>query len=219
MNICFLDNNLISYDCSSLEDKDIRGAERAIINLSIQFNKLGHKITVLNNIKKDNIYKNIRFKNIKNYNEKTNYDLAITNNDINNLNIINADKKIAISHSIQTIEKFIRKNQLFPYLKHKPKIFLLGEYHKSKRSYPTRLFGSEIINWAVDDDFLKTSLIQDIDHQKALFTSYPDRNLDKLVFLWINHIFNINNKLKLYITPSSSNYEKRKVKQNEQQQQ
>ena len=50
-------------------------------------------------------------------------------------------KKILISHSIQTIEKFIRKKQLLPYLRHKPKLALLGKYHLSKRNYFTRMFG------------------------------------------------------------------------------
>ena len=115
MNICFIDNTKISYDQNSLNDKNIRGAERAVINLTIKLNKLGHKITVLNHIDSQSVYENIRFINIKNYNDNVIYDLAISNNDINNFNIIKATKKIAISHSIQPIEKFIRKKQLFAF--------------------------------------------------------------------------------------------------------
>ena len=33
MNICFLDNNNISYDHNDLNSNKIRGAERALINL------------------------------------------------------------------------------------------------------------------------------------------------------------------------------------------
>ena len=51
-----------------------------------------------------------------------------------NPKFINAQKKIVLSYSLQPVEKFIRKKQLYPYFKHKPKIFLLGEYHKKKRS-------------------------------------------------------------------------------------
>ena len=133
MNICFLDNNNLSYNHNSLNDKNIRGAEKTIINLSLKLNKLGHKITVLNHTNKNIKYENIRWINILNYKDNTNYDLAITNNDINNFNFINAKKKIAISYSIQTLEKFVRKKQLFPFLKHKPKIFLIGKYHLKKK--------------------------------------------------------------------------------------
>ena len=62
----FLDNNKLHYDHNSLEDKNIRGAEKTLINLVIELNKLGHKITVLNNVsKKKNL--NIRWININNY--------------------------------------------------------------------------------------------------------------------------------------------------------
>ena len=208
MNICFLDNNNISYDLNSLNNKNIRGAERVIINLVIKLNKLGHKITVLNKINGKKIFQNIRFINIDNYEENTNYDLAITNNDINNFRFIKSKKNIAISHSIQSIEKFIRKKQILAFLKYKPKILLLSKYHMSKRSFFTRMFGSDIINWAVDDDCIKMKLNKIIDNDKALFASYPDRNLDKLISIWINHINPINKNLKLFVTPTSNDYGK-----------
>ena len=134
MNICLLDNSKTPYNHNSLDNENIRGAERSLINLALKLNKLGHKITILNNNVEKINYENIRYININSYNEKINYDLAVSNNDINNFNYVKAKKKIAISHSIQTIEKFIRKRQLFAYLRHKPKIFLLGQYHKNKRN-------------------------------------------------------------------------------------
>jgi len=202
MNICFLDSTPIPYDHSYINTNKIRGAERALINLAIQLDKLGHKITVLNHIQSKNIYRNIRWLNIKNYHESECFDLAITNNDINNFNIIKSKKKIAISHSIQSIEKFIRKKQLVSYIKHKPKIFLLSNYHKKNRSFFLRMFGSDIINWSVDEIFLKTELLRDVDANKAIFTSFKDRNLDLLVSIWINYIYPNNKNLKLYVTPN-----------------
>ena len=58
----------------------------------------------------------------------------------------------------QPIEKFIRKKQFFAYLKHKPKIFLLGNYHKKNRAFLLRMFGSEIISWSVDNIFINSEL-------------------------------------------------------------
>ncbi len=207
MNICFLDNNPISYDHNDLSSNKIRGAERAIINLVLELNKLGHKITILNNIKSKNEYQNIRWLNINQYNQFENFDVAITNNDINNFDKVKSKKKIAISHSIQNIEKFFRKRQFFSFIKHKPKIFLLGKYHESNRSYFLRFFGSEIINWSIDDVFIKTQLTNTEPH-KSIFTSYADRNLDMLISIWINNIFTKNNKLKLYVTPNNKDNSK-----------
>lgn len=208
MNICLLDNSKTPYNHNSLDNENIRGAERSLINLALKLNKLGHKITILNNNVEKINYENIRYININSYNEKINYDLAVSNNDINNFNYVKAKKKIAISHSIQTIEKFIRKRQLFAYLRHKPKIFLLGQYHKNKRNILTRVFGSEIINWAVDDDCINAKIKNKIDKDKALFTSYPDRNLNKLISTWINYIHVKNKQIKLYTTPTNNNFSK-----------
>ena len=64
MNICFLDSNPISYDQTYLDKNIIRGAEKALINLALEFEKIGHRITILNNIKVNKVYKNIRWLNI-----------------------------------------------------------------------------------------------------------------------------------------------------------
>ena len=96
---------------------------------------------------------------------------------------------------------------MLAFLKYKPKIFLIGSYHKSKRNYVTRLFGSSIINLAVDDVFINTKIENNIDNNKAMFSSYPDRNLDMLISLWTNYIYKNNNKLKLFITPIKKNLE------------
>ena len=207
MNICFLDNNNISYDHNDLNSNKIRGAERALINLVLTLNKLGHKITILNSNQSKNEHQNIRWLNINHYKDRGSFDVAITNNDINNFDKIKSNKKIAISHSIQTLEKFIRKKQLIAYIKHRPKIFLLSNYHKLNRSYFLRIFGSEIVNWSVDDIFLKTKLTN-TESEKSIFPSYNDRNLDLLISIWVNHIFSKNNKLKLYVTPNNNNNSK-----------
>ena len=206
MNICFLDNNPISYDQSDLQTNKIRGAEKALINLALEFNRLGHKITILNNIEFKKEHQNIRWLNINNRVDTLNFDVAITNNDINNFDRIKCYKKIAISHSIQSVEKFIRKKQLFAYLKHKPKVCFLSEYHLKKRSKLLYLFGNINLRYAVDDIFLNTNLNDNVDKNLAIFTSRQDRNLDLLLKIWTNYIYPQNNGLKLLVTDNNLNY-------------
>ena len=67
MKICFLDNVPISYDESNLLCGGVRGAEKALINLSKEFTILGHKVTVLNNTNNEKFFNDIRWLNIKNY--------------------------------------------------------------------------------------------------------------------------------------------------------
>ena len=113
-----------------------------------------------------------------------------------------ANKYVAFSHSIQSIEKFIRKGQLISYLKYKPKVIFAGNYHSNNRNYLLKMFGSINLDWAVDPLFLETNLDESIIENRAIFTPRRDRNLDMLIDIWKKKIFTQNKSIKLYTTPS-----------------
>ena len=200
MKICFLDSNPNPYNSKNLYSKNIRGAESILINLASNFNILGHKVFVFNNSIKKTTINGVNWSNLKSIKNDDYYDLAITNNDIRLLDLVKSHKKVAFSHSIQTLEKFIRKKQLISYLKNKPQVILLGKYHNENRNFFLKLFGSIKIEWAVDQIFLDSE-INFKNSNRAIFTSRQDRNLDKLIHIWKNYIFTKNPKKKLYITP------------------
>ena len=202
MKICFLDNSPIPYTSNDLNSKLIRGGENAIIHLSNELSELGNEVEVYNSNKNDCIINDVKWFNLSSTNKNSIYDVAFTNNDIRLFDNIIARKYVAFSHSIQTIEKFIRKGQLLSYLKYKPKIVLLSNYHSKNRNYLLKLFGTINLNWAVDPLFLKTELNENLIENRAIFTSRRDRNLDMLIKLWIKEIFPKNKSLKLYTTPS-----------------
>lgn len=202
MKICFLDGSTIPYTSNDLNSKNIRGGENAIIHLSNELSKLGNNIEVYNSFKEICVINGVKWSNISHANKNLTYDIAFTNNDIKLFDKIVAKKYVAFSHSIQSIEKFIRKGQLFSYLKYKPKIVLLGKYHKENRNYLLKLFGTINLEWAVDPLFLETKLDENLIENRAIFTSRRDRNLDLLIKLWIKDIFPKNKSIKLYSTPS-----------------
>ena len=202
MKICFLDNSLIPYNYNDLNSKNIRGGENAIINLSNELSKLGINTDVYNNSQNTNVINNVKWSNINQTNKNLVYDIAFTNNDIRLFDKIVARKYVAFSHSIQSIEKFIRKRQLISYLKYKPKIVILGNYHKKNRNYLLKMFGIIDLQWAVDPLFLETKLDENLIDNRAIFTSRRDRNLDILIKIWKEYIFPKNQSVKLYSTPS-----------------
>ena len=202
MKICFLDNSPIPYTSNDLNSKNIRGGENAIIHLSNELSKLGNNVLVYNSFKDICVISGVKWSNISHANKNLTYDIAFTNNDIKLFDKIIAKKYVAFSHSIQSIEKFIRKGQLFSYLKYKPKIVLLGKYHKENRNYLLKLFGTINLEWAVDPLFLETKLDENLIENRAIFTSRRDRNLDLLIKLWKKDIFPKNKSIKLYSTPS-----------------
>ena len=208
MNICLLDKTNFSYNFYDLNNSKLRAAETILINIAISLSNLNHQVSIINNCPKNEKIGNINWVNINSLKDKYVCDLAISNNDCNLFDKILAKKKILISHSIQTIEKFIRKKQLLPYLRHKPKLALLGKYHLSKRNYFTRMFGFFFLSYGVDQIFINTKLlnINLIDKNQAIFTSRPDRNLELLIDLWNKQISPILNQAKLLITPNTLDY-------------
>ena len=203
MKVCFLDNNKIPYTSNDIDSNQLRGAENILINLSFELNKLGHEITIYNNCKQNIKINNIHWVNLNNINDDPQYDIAISNNDLRLFSKIKASKHIAFSHSIQSIEKFIRKGQLLSYLKYKPKIVMLSNYHSKNRNKILKLFGSINLEWAVDEIFNSTIINDNIVENRAIFTSRRDRNLDILIDIWKNFIFTKNKSLKLFVTPSN----------------
>lgn len=214
MKICFLDKTTFEYDFNDKYSPLLRGAETILINLSKSISLLGHEVFVFNNCRKSIKNNNYHWNSINQLINKNNYfDVAITNADANLLNLVNAKKKIVLSYSLQPIEKFLRKKQLFPYIKHRPKIFLLGEYHKKKRSIFLSLFGSEIYTPGIDDIFLESKIKFPKHSNQAIFASRSDRNLNILLEIWNNYILPKSTNYKLLITPNNedANFLKKKI--------
>ena len=202
MKICFLDNSPIPYTSNDLNSKDIRGGENAIIHLSKELAKLNNYVEVFNNNSESQTFDNVRWTNINNTNKENVFDYAFTNNDIRLFNKISAKNYIAFSHSIQSIEKFIRKGQLLSFLKYKPKVIILGKYHDDNRNFLLKLFGKINLQWAVDPLFLEAEIDDSNVENRAIFTSRRDRNLDILIDIWKKKIFPKNKSIKLFVTPS-----------------
>ena len=207
MKICLLDKTSFAY---SYEDKysiNLRGAETILINLYQELTSLGHDVFVFNNCSEKISTNSSKWYNLNKINTVKNFyfDICIANADINLFDNLNSNRKYVISYSVQSFEKFIRKKQFFSFLKHRPKVLVLGNYHKKIRSWLTSIFGMDIINLCVDDIFIKTKLTNNIDNNLAIFTSRSDRNSELLINIWNNHIQKHDKKLKLLITPKINN--------------
>jgi len=203
MKICFLENTKFEYSYKDIHSSKLRGAENILINISNNLTKIGHDITVYNNCNIDIHKNNSNWYNVNRINAASNvlFDYAISNGDGRLLKKVRAKKYIIFSYSLQSIEKFIRKGQLFSYLKYKPTYFLIGEYHKQNRSKLISLFGVHTLKLAIDDKFNQTNIPQGIRSNNAIFTSRGDRNLDLLIDIWSNQIYPEFKKGKLFVTP------------------
>tara|TARA_A100001011_G_C14279201_1_gene830765 strand:+ start:1062 stop:2039 length:978 start_codon:yes stop_codon:yes gene_type:complete len=206
MNICFIDETSFCYDANSLYSKELRGAESVIINLSNALASLGIKVTVINNCLKSTLINGVNWIDIKSIKKISEYDLVISNGDCRLFKYTKSKKNILFSHSLQNIEKFIRKKQLISYLKYKPKVCFLSNYHKKNRSKLLYLFGEINLKWAVDKIFLDSTISENINNEIAVFTSRPDRNLKMLIDIWTRLVIPNNKKLQLLVTENNYEY-------------
>ena len=205
MNICFVDKTDFQYDSNSIYSPNLRGAETILINLSNSLSQLGHKVTVINNCKENKVINGVRWLNFNSVKKQEKFDLLVSNGDCRLLKYGKSENNILFSHSLQSIEKFIRKKQLISFLKYKPKLCFLSEYHKKNRSKLLTLFGHIDLRWSIDDIFINEKLDENIDKDLAIFTSRPDRNLELLIDIWTKYIVTKKNTLKLLVTNNNFN--------------
>ncbi len=126
------------FNNSNLDSPLIAGSEKTLINITNELSKNSDLlIKVFNETKQPVIKDNLEWNNINQIKKYDNPDFVIAMSDANLLSLINCKKKFLWSHSVQPIEKFIRKKQFFSFLKNKPKMILEGKYHYKTRSFFT----------------------------------------------------------------------------------
>ena len=183
MKIVLLENSNIEYNGNDRNNHLLRGAELAIINYSEELANLNYDVTVLNNCKKDSTINGVKYFNILSRNYDTNYDIAIANADAKLFNFIKSKKNFILSHSIQSLEKFLRNKQLIPFIKYKPIVLCFSNYHYNNRSLLTSFYGKEIIIPSVDNDFFDTK-IENRNNKDIIFYSRSDRNSNIVIETW-----------------------------------
>ena len=190
-----------NFNGNDLNSEKIAGSEKTLINISNEIAKNKNiKVKVFNNTKDQININDVEWCNIKNILNFKKPEFLISMSDINLFPNYKC-KKYLWSHSVQTIEKFIRKGQLIPFLKHKPKIILEGDYHYKNRSWMTSCFGKDILKISADDDFINTTIdVHNIPKNNVIFNTRPDRNLKVVLEAWKTIKKKVNNAI-LYINP------------------
>lgn len=201
VKIYFLENSF-NYNGSNLNSAEIGGSEKTLINISTELAKDKDLIVkVFNNTSDAKKINNVFWNNLKRIDKLDIPDFLISMSDVNLFNYLSCDNNFLWSHSIQSIEKFIRKKQLISFFKYKPIMILEGDYHYQKRNFFTSFFGKRVLKIAPDYDFINTKVdINKIPPPDAIFTTKSDRNLHLLISAW-HQIKKKCKNSKLFINP------------------
>ena len=192
----------IDFNSNDFNSNKIAGSEKTLINITNELSLYKNlEIKVFNQTSKEIKFDNICWLSLNNINNYEAPDYLISMSDANLLSYINCSKKFLWSHSVQSIEKFIRKNQLLPFIKNKPVMLLESQYHYDTRNYFTSFLGKKIIKLAADYEFINENIDKNfIAKKKAIFTTRSDRDLNFLLSLWEKIVQRSSNS-ELYINP------------------
>jgi len=199
--IYFIENS-IQFNSLDLNTTKIAGSEKTLINISNELGKNNQfNIKVFNNTPIENKIGNVEWCYLKNFFNHPTPDAIVAMSDANLLSKTNCKKKFIWSHSVQTVEKFFRKNQFFPFLIHKPVVIVEGQYHYKTRSLFTSFYGKKILKLAPDYEFIDTKIDKNfLPNKNAIFITRPDRNLNLLIQAW-KEIKRKTKDSNLYINP------------------
>ena len=192
----------IPFNGDNLNSHLIAGSEKTLINISSELSKYDNlEIKVFNLTKQKKKFKGLEWNNLNEINSYDIPDFLIAMSDANLLSLIKCKKKFLWSHSVQPFEKFLRKKQLFAFIKNKPTMILEGRYHYETRSFLTSFYGKEILPISVDYDFIDTNVDENLlPNKNAIFTTRPDRNIEFLLSCWTK-IFEKSKNSSLFINP------------------
>lgn len=205
-SILFIDNSNSDFTGLDLNTTKVRGTESSLILLAESLVKNNIYVKVLTEINEDVSCNGVIYSN-KNVHQETHYDLCVAISNANLFNNISAKKKVVWSNSLQPFEKFLRKKQLLPFLKHKPEVVTMCNYQFYKRSYLTSMYGKHMISLSVDPRFYTEKVdLENIPSPYALNNVRSHRNLDWLIDIWTKSFNNKNGKAKLFINPNLIEY-------------
>ena len=156
--IIIIDNSSLSYSGEDIDGTVVRGTEASLILLAEQFVKIGIKVDYCNSISNPKKINGVNYFHKNKIDKSYIYDLAIVISDANEFYRVSSIKKAVFSNSNQPIEKFIRKKQLLSYLKHRPIIATLGNYHLNNRNKLLRLFGNINLDIGIKENFFSTNI-------------------------------------------------------------
>ena len=110
--IYFIENSF-DYNGSDLNNPKIGGSEKTLINIANVLAKDSKIIVkVFNNTSKPNKISDVFWNNISQIDNSDKANFVIAMSDANLFNRLNCKNNYLWSHSVQSFEKFIRKNQL-----------------------------------------------------------------------------------------------------------
>ena len=199
MNILFYCPS--NFNLNSKNINTLGGIETLNLELSRNLSAKGHKIylsTICKSIIKRKNLINIPISTLKRKKKLYSFDYIVSSNDPDIFNLFKSSKKILWLHNTLAIEKAIRKKKIISILKNKIISVFVSKY---LRDNTTKLyfFKKRIIIPNFLSNTFKNNKINLKRENNFIWSVQRERGLKEVLDIWINYIFPLNKKTRLFI--------------------
>jgi glycosyltransferase involved in cell wall biosynthesis len=172
------------FSGETMRSSSIGGIESSVVQLAEALAKRGHDVAVFNGVPARRFEYGVEWRPIAEAGERTRGDIGIAVASPKAFGGASFRRPVFWLHNPLKSSRVIRRGEVWPLLRARPLIVVLGEYHASRapKWLPSR--GRAILHHGVHEDFFRPEPAFEPPPPRAIFTSQPYRGLDWLLDLW-----------------------------------
>ena len=184
--IAFLDDSF-PFTGHMLRTTPLGSIQSATIGLAEALAARGHQVAVHGMVASDENVNGVLYRPLFTPWGGEVYDLVIANSVAKLFAYAKGRKKALWLHGHA---RYLRKaRHAWPFLRYRPRVVFLGDYHRSSWPKYLPLFGSSQIPLGIEDAFLQVPEQDKTPAPRAVFVSNPRRKLDWVLDVWAEHIY------------------------------
>lgn len=201
--IAFLDDSF-PFTGASLREGPLGGIQTATVMLAERLAARGHSVAVHGMVPSDERHEGVLYRPLLAPWGGEGYDLLIANCVAKLFAHARGAKKALWLHGPA---KYMRKpRHLLPYLRHRPSLVFLGDYHRATWPRWIPAFRPALIPHGVGAPFIDAPAPLTPPPARAIFLSNPRRHLDWILEVWAAHIRPALPQAELHVYAGRSNY-------------
>ncbi len=162
----------------------IGGIESSIVQLAEALAKRGHAVTVFNSVPEARHEFGVQWRPIADARQHARGDIGIAVASPKAFGGVSFGVPLFWLHNPLKSSRAIRRGEVWPLLRTRPMIVVLGAYHLSRLPKWLPSKGAAIVHHGIHEDFFRPAPAPAPPPPRAIFTSQPYRGLDWLLDLW-----------------------------------
>ncbi len=175
----------VGFSGETMRTASIGGIESSLVQLAEALARRGHDVAVFNGVRSERREYGVKWRPIEEAGEFARRDIGVAVASPKAFRSTSFRSHIFWLHNPIKSSRIIRRGEVWPLLRTRPLIVVLGPYHASRLPKWLPSQGTAIIHHGIHVDFFRTEPARVAPPPRAIFTSQPYRGLDWLLDLWL----------------------------------